>query len=160
MKAALSILAVLCLPTFLFAAPGPAPAGKVVVEYNSATGELLASSGGVVNFFVQSATSKIIPINPPPVVPVGLLTNNAGRVGITNLGPINLTDFSFGSIGKGLATSDLTLNYTSALGQKAVVVPACSGIEWVCVPEPTSLGLLGLGVFGLIGTRRTSPKKM
>lgn len=127
-------------------------------NYNPFTGELIISAYGVVNVFVQSASNRITPLNPPPVVPVGLLTNNAGRVGITNLGPINLTNFSFGNIGIGLAESDLKLVYTAALGQKGIELPAGSQNFTFGngIPEPAAGGLFLYGVWGVFLGRRKS----
>jgi len=135
--------------------PDPPGTNAATAEYNSETGQLTISSAGAVNVFVQSAASKITPLNPPPVVPVGLLTNNASRVGITNLGPINTTNFSFGSIGAGLAMSDLKLVYTPALGQKGIEIAAGSaGFRYI--PEPASCGLLAMGMLGYFAARRRS----
>jgi len=133
-------------------APGT---NAATAEYNPESGELKISSNGAVNVFVQSASSHIIPVNPAPTIPVGLLTNNTSRIGITNLGPINVTNFSFGSIGTGLAMSDLKLVFSPALGQKATEIAAGSvGFRYVQVPEPATATLLGLVVSGYGSLRR------
>ena len=163
MKSFFAALMLVCLATVAYAAepgaagaPGAADAGGVKGEYDPATGEFMISSGGAVNFYMESASKAIVPLGAPPAGVVGLLTNNTGRIGMTNLGPINLTDFSFGNVGKGLLASDLKLVYTSALGQAAkTILPSEDGsTAFRYVPEPASIGMVALGLVGLLGARR------
>lgn len=146
MRHVLTILILFCLPELGWATEVPGQ-NAATGEYNPLTGELKISIAGAVNVYVESLSHSITPLNPPPVVPVGLLTNNSSRVGISNLGPINVSNFSFGSIGTGLECNDLSLHYTPALGQKEIVTT-------VCLPEPGGVALVSAGLIGLLAMRR------
>ena len=117
--------------------PGAVVSGTVAAEYDPSTGELTISSRGVINLFVESHSGVLTPLSPSPTPPVGLLSNSTKRVGITNLGPIDLENYRFGSIGAGLSLDDLTLVYTAGFGQAAVIVPASTDGAFQFVPEPT-----------------------
>ena len=136
--------------------PGPAAAGTVVAEYIAATGELIVSSGGAVNLFVDHLDSGISVLDPVPAPPAGiLLTNNPSRVGLTGFGGISVEDWSFGSIGAEIPMEKLVLKYNSALGQPEVLIPAgATGFAYTVVPEPASVVLIGVGIVGLLAKRR------
>lgn len=135
--------------------PGPVVEGGADAVYHVLTGELYVSANNIVNFYVESASNGIVPLASAPVGgPAGaLLTNNPSRVGYTNLQQFSFTDLNMGSIGAGLpcADDDLTITFNSRLGGARLTYPV-----YCWIPEPTSAGLAGLGVVGLLAARRRS----
>ena len=143
------------LPTGWEADPVPPGAESASAEYNLATGELKMSINGAVNAYVNSASGLITPLPSTPDGVSGLLTNNRFRVGMTNLSPINVTNFNFGSIGAGIPCLDLSLVYTPRLGAAEVTVQAGvdAGGQFPC-PETCSFSLAMTGLCGMAACRR------
>ena len=132
-------------------APTPA-AGDATASYNWVSGLIEISANGVVNAFVESASGGLTPGN-ADAAPAGLLaSDNASRVGLTGFGGINVTNWKSQNT-TDLAADDLTLVVGPALGVPSVSYSAGSG-NFAYVPEPASIGLLGIGLCGLLAARR------
>jgi autotransporter-associated beta strand protein len=68
-------------------------------------------------------------------------------------------DFNYDGVvnGSDFALIDNTFNQITATGATALAIvasPAAIGVSTSAVPEPTTLGLLGIGAMGLLGRRR------
>ena len=119
----------------LFAAwTGEAPAagaGQATAAYDPGTGLIEISANGVVNVFVESASSALTP-GAADAAPAGLLaSDNASRVGLTGFGGINVTNWKSHNTA-GLPASDLTLVVGPALGVPSVTYAAQSRRIRVC----------------------------
>ena len=130
-----------------------AAAGEATAQYNYVSGLIEISANGVVNAFVESASGGLTPGN-ADAAPAGLLaSDNASRVGLTGFGGINVTNWKSQN-STGLEETDLTLVVGPALGVPSVSHRAGSA-NFAYVPEPTSVALMGLGLLGLMATRRS-----
>ena len=134
---------------------GDAPtanAGDATAAYNYVSGLVEISANGVVNVFVESAGGKLSPGN-SDAAPAGLLaSDNASRVGLTGFGGINVTNWKSQNAAD-IEQGDLTLVVGPALGVPAVTHQAGSA-NFAYIPEPATAGLLGLGLLGMLATRR------
>lgn len=135
----------------LAADPSPPALGASTAEYNPTTGQLTLTVNGSYNIYVQSQAGLLVPLTATPDGLPGLLTNNHSRVGITNLNPIQLTNFAMGSIGQGLAMNDLELVYSPSLGSEQIHVPASTAenASFLYVPEPRNALTLLVAFMGL-----------
>ena len=132
-----------------------AAAGEATAAYNYVTGLIEISANGVVNAFVESASGGLTPGN-ADAAPAGLLaSDNASRVGLTGFGGINVTNWKSQN-STGLAMEDLTLVVGPALGVPSVIHRAGTAhFVYALIPEPASVALMGLGLLGLMATRRS-----
>lgn len=85
------------------------------------------------------------------------LSNNVNRRGVGGLGKTQ--NFQLGSIGAGLPVGTLRLFYQTATGaanERSIQFSTVPGSQayYAAVPEPASIGMVGLGLAGLLAARR------
>jgi len=148
--------------------------GELVVSTSPSTGP------GSINWYVEHSMNGLTPLpgqtGEDPLLPglnalpaatreaiaarvdLGItvaLSNNASRRGLAGVG--KQRNLSLGSIGVGIPMDKLSLYYQRAVGtgnDKRVAASNQGGSQFFYVPEPTSIGVFGLGLAGLLAARR------
>lgn len=88
------------------------PTEQSAVAYNALTGDLWFASNGSINFSIVSRSALFTPLPAGTTSPIGLLTNNRFRVGITALSRIMLPDGCYvGNVGSGIPIDDLSFQF-------------------------------------------------
>lgn len=136
-----------------------------------------SSNGGITPLPVVPADDALLPgFNALPAasqaaiqarVDLGVsvaLSNNVNRRGVAGLGRgAGTTDFALGSLGANLPVGTLRLFYQTATGaanERSIPFSTTPGSQayyaTAIIPEPASLGMIGLGFAGLLAARRRS----
>ena len=140
---------------------GPAPPGTAIAEYNAITGRWIVSTDSVNNWYILSPSGLLNgPESPSPPLPIGgasFVTDNDFSVGETTIvGTLTSTDTDLGLLSNPFAAgSDVaTILSEFSLFYNALSEPEQAGTINVIVPEPTTIGLAGIGLCGLLVSRR------
>ena len=136
---------------------GDAPsvgAREAAASYNPSIGLIEISASGVVNVFVESASSSLTPGGADRAPTGTLVSDNSSRVGLTGFAGVEATNWKSQNT-PNLPCSDLSLVVSHAISAPAVTYPPGSA-NFVCTPEPASASLLSLALAGLLACRRSS----
>ena len=130
---------------------GPAPAGTAIAQIDGVTGEVVVSVNGVTNWYIESLSGALTGASPAPPLPLsagGLATDNDSQIGETNLAQFSYTDVNLGVVVNPGSQNDFMIHWTGELGSPEGWAP----VQFV--PEPASLALAGMGLCGVLATRR------
>lgn len=134
------------------AAPGPAPAGGALAEYDHLTGVITVSVNNVASWVVVSVGDMT------GAEPVGLtqqlITNNDNSIGEASfIANFSYTDLNLGPV----AVSQIqgpNVDFFIEWSQGEGFEKQSGLVDVVNVPEPATLALAGFGICGVIALRR------
>ena len=101
------------------AAPGPAPDGSAIAEYDPETGKIIVSVKGVNNWFVFSDSAGLTGASPQPPLPLmgGNVTDDDSTIGETKFSLFEYTDVDWGLVAvTALPLGDLKMGWNTGFG--------------------------------------------
>ena len=131
----------------------PAGPNSATGHYDPATGEIEVDVNGVVNWYVENVGSASMTGDAPAGLPQapGLVTDNDTRVGESAFAPFAYSQNLGNIAAAGLPDAGtLTIFWNASLGGALQSAP----LNYIAIPEPTSLALAGLALCGVMATRR------
>jgi len=127
--------------------PGPAPLGDAIAYYYTWNGEITVSVNGTKSWWVQSLSDSLTgdPVANLPAAG-GLVSDNDEVIGETWFAPFTYTDMELGAVAElFLPEGDLILQWD----------PHGFGpVVYIYIPEPSSIGLISIGLCGVVAMRR------
>jgi len=153
---ALTFVSVFFLSSNAVASLPPASPGTAAFSYNPGTGEICVSVNSVVNWYVEHVGYSSMTGDAPSGLPLapGLVTDNDTRIGESAFAPFSY-DVNLGNVAAAglFDDGDLLIFWNASLGGELHSETSFYLSEENC-PEPSTIALAGMGLFGLMAGRR------